>query len=234
MQTRESRWSGVKNAAARVLSAGAMSLLLRGWRKLFWWNASRMPAGRARRTVRGLLASGRPILLELGAGPRPGMEAWVSLDITPGATIQHDLTKPLPFPAQSVTSIYSSHVLEHFTYPHPLLDLLRDCRRVLKPGGTFSVAVPNARRYLEAYFSPEGFDRGTFCKYDVGLKFRSRMDVVNFIAYLGGEHKFMFDEENLLHVLDEAGFRDVRPRVFDPTLDVEERIYDSIYAQAVK
>lgn len=184
--------------------------------------------------MRSLLHERRPIKLELGAGRRQGMEEWVSLDLNGGADIQHDLTQPLPFPNECVDRIYSSHVLEHFTYPSPMLDLLRECHRVLKPGGALTMAVPNARIYLEAYFNPAAFDRAKFCGYDVGLSFDSRIDVVNFIAFLGGQHKFMFDEENLPRVLEKAGFREVRARSFDPALDLEVRNHESIYAEALK
>ena len=172
--------------------------------------------------------------MELGAPRRDGVPDWITLDLNGTADIVHDLTRPLPFPDASVARIYSSHVLEHFTYPRPLLDVLRECHRVLRPGGVLSAAVPNARVYLEAYFHPEGFDRGKFCSYDVGLRYQSRIDVVNFVAYLGGEHKFLFDEENLPRVLAEAGFTAARLRGFDPAIDLPERQYDSIYAEAVR
>jgi predicted SAM-dependent methyltransferase len=224
----------VKQTLGRVLPRSLWERMLAVRRRVYWWNATRIRPGRTSRIVRELIASGRPIKLELGGGPRAGMEEWVSLNIAAGATIQHDLTRPLPFPDGSVDEIYSSHVLEHFAYPRPLLDVLEESRRVLKPGGRFSIAVPNARRYLQAYFEPDGFDRGIFCAHDVGLSYRNRIDVVNFIAYLGGEHKFMFDEENLPRVLEEGGFREVRLRAFDAAIDVPERAYDSIYAEGVK
>ena len=224
----------VKRTLGYVLPRPLWERMLSVRRRLYWWNSTRIRPGRTRQTVRELLASGRPIRLELGAGPRAGMEGWVSLNISPGATIQHDLTHPLPFPDNSVEQIYSSHVLEHFTYPRPMLDILRDCHRVLRPGGTFSIAVPNARHYLQAYFEPQGFDRALFCGYDVGLSYRNRIDVVNFVAYLGDEHKFMFDEENLPRVLEEGGFREVRLRGFDPPLDLRERAHESVYAEGVK
>jgi hypothetical protein len=35
------------------------------------------------------------------------------------------------------------------------------------------------------------------------------MDRLNYIAYMDGHHRYMFDEENLLRVLVQAGFADV-------------------------
>jgi predicted SAM-dependent methyltransferase len=162
------------------------------------------------------------------------MEDWIASDITGGGDIRLDLTQPIPFPDNSVELIYSSHVLEHFSYPIPMIDLLRECHRILKVGGTLSVAVPDARIFLDAYVNPGSFNKARFCSLDVGLSYKSRIDYVNFIAYMGGEHKHLFDEENLVLVLAEAGFRDVRIRAFDPDVDLEVRNHESIYAQAVK
>ena len=47
-------------------------------------------------------------------------------------------------------------------------------------------------------------------------------------------HQYMFDGENIIVVLEKVGFRNVRLRVFDQTLDLEVRDYDSIYVQAEK
>ena len=158
------------------------------------------------------------------------MEDWISSDIGGSGDIQLDFTQPIPFPDDSVEIIYSSHVLEHFSFPHPMLDLLRECRRILKPEGTFSIAVPDARIFLNAYANPTGFNRELFCGYDVGLTYQSKIDYVNFIAYMAGDHKHLFDEENLVAVLSQAGFRDVSLREFDPALDLPIRKHESIYA----
>jgi hypothetical protein len=44
----------------------------------------------------------------------------------------------------------------------------------------------------------------------------------------------MFDEENLLYILNSKGFKNVRLRKFDPTLDLNERDFESIYAEGEK
>jgi len=44
----------------------------------------------------------------------------------------------------------------------------------------------------------------------------------------------MFDVENLLFILKSKGFRNVRLRPLDPSLDIKERDLESIYAEAEK
>jgi predicted SAM-dependent methyltransferase len=123
-------------------------------------------------------------------------------------------------------------VLEHFFY-RDLIRLLVDCNRVLKPGGSFSACVPDAGIYVRAYITPNSFNR-SFLAYKPAIVSDLKMDRLNYIAYMDGHHRFMFDEENLLRVLTEAGFTDVRRRDFNPALDKFERKYESIYATGTK
>jgi hypothetical protein len=66
------------------------------------------------------------ILLEIGAGDRKGANGWTTLDICANCDLYWDLRLPLPFPANSITKIYSSHVLERTsrTHLHKPLNLL--------------------------------------------------------------------------------------------------------------
>ena len=187
-----------------------------------------------RRTLNEILGSGRIIKLELGGLHRKGMEDWVSVDLEPGCDIRIDLTKPLPLSDSSVSAIYSSHLFEHFRYPHPMIDLLGECFRVLREGGIFSIAVPNCAIYLQAYVHPEGFDYRKYCLFDTGLRYKAKIDFVNYMAYMGGHHQHMFDEEGLLAILHDAGFEEVRIRDFDPRMDHEGRRYESLYAEGRK
>jgi predicted SAM-dependent methyltransferase len=183
--------------------------------------------------IEALLKSSLPINLELGAGQDRGIEGWTSVDMNDKCDLNLDLTRPLPFPNNSVNIIYFSHVLEHFKYSD-LVKLLGECLRILKPGGKFSAAVPNARIYIEAYHDPDNFNPDLFCRYKPAYNFNSKIDYVNYMAYMDGHHQYMFDEENIIVILKNVGFREVKLRDFDKTLDLEVRDFQSIYVQAEK
>lgn len=189
--------------------------------------------GASRLIVRNLLKSGDPIKLELGSGKKRGANGWTTLDRTPGCDLYCDLAKGIPFPDQSVTAIYSSHVFEHLTYKEAQI-LLDECLRVLIPGGKFSICVPNARLYLSAYVNSRDITDERFFEYRPAYNRTTRMDYVNYVAYMDGEHKYMFDEENLVYILRQKGFKNARLRSFDKSLDREARDHESIYAEGFK
>ena len=170
------------------------------------------------------------VYVELGASRR-NIPGWISLDLC-RADINLDLTKqPLPFPDNSVDRFYSSHVFEHFSYPEPMIAVLKECYRCLKLGGVFSVCVPNAAMYVDAYLKGE-YPSGDF--YKPAFHQNSRMDILNYVAYMDGHHKHLFDLEGLLNVLQIVGFKNARQRDFDPSIDLESRKWESIYAVANK
>lgn len=198
------------------------------------WNLRKYrQALRTKATITKLLRSPSVIKLEIGAGPVKGKNGWTTLDLCPEADLFWDLRKTLPFPDNSVDIIYSSHVLEHFHHSD-LLRLLKDCRRILKPQGQISACVPDASLYIKGYLNHETFNRKQYLTYPPAVHSEARMDILNYIAYMDGHHRYMFDAENLLGVLSQAGFTSVRLRDFDPTLDLEGRDYESIYALGVK
>lgn len=171
--------------------------------------------------------------LEIGIGNSQKKAGFISSDINIATDYPYDLRLGLPFPDASIDFIYAEHVLEHFTY-NDLINLIKDCRRVLKPDGVFSVVVPDASIYLNGYCNPNFFDYKKYCLYEFGLQYKSKIDFVNYIFYMDGHHRHMFDSESLLSVLSEGGFSQVRLRNFDSTLDQQLRKYESIYAESVK
>jgi predicted SAM-dependent methyltransferase len=81
--------------------------------------------------------------------------AWINLDLVQAGpdVLKHDIREKLPFPESSFDAVYHSHVLEHLD-PEEGEDLIRECHRVLRPGGVLRVVVPDleaiARHYLDA------------------------------------------------------------------------------------
>jgi predicted SAM-dependent methyltransferase len=187
----------------------------------------------SRAQVQRLVNGTQPINLELGSGSKKGSNGWTTLDIAPGCDLYCNLAKGIPFPDCSVQNVYSSHFFEHLTYAQTQI-LLGECLRVMVPGGRFSICVPNARIYLEAYVRGQVLDEQQLFKYELACNHTTRIDYVNYIAYMNEDHKYMFDEENLLYLLQNRGFKQVRIREFDPAVDLKDRECESIYAEGCK
>jgi len=178
-----------------------------------------------------LLKSNRQIKLDLG-GADPGENGWLSIDVTQQCDLYWDLRLGIPFPNSSIDALYSSHLFEHLTFKEGQ-ELLKECIRVLKPGGIFSICVPNAQIYIEGYMGVREVP-SEFFGWKPAFNETTAIDAINYVAYMDGEHKYMFDQENLLYIMQIAGFTDVAARSMDPSIDRPERDYESLYAQGVK
>ena len=188
--------------------------------------------------------------LNLGSGPVRGSDGWLNLDREVGADLQADLTQGLPFQADTVAKIYTSHFLEHLSHPE-ICGLLLECYRVLVPGGEISVCVPDFRKFIDAYVSGDyasvTLSDGSMLSMPSFLldpseriyrkalvNTGSPIDWLNYIAYSNSEHRYVFDQDNLLSHLGIAGFRDCELRDFDPVLDYEYGRMASVYAVGIK
>jgi len=81
--------------------------------------------------------------------------AWVNIDLgVDSEVISHDVANGLPFPDNMYDVVYHSHLLEHMPV-EDALPFMKECFRVLKPGGVIRVLVPDleqiARFYLEKF-----------------------------------------------------------------------------------
>src|SRR6266567_4557245 len=176
--------------------------------------------------VKLFFSKARHNMLEIGAGLSKKHD-MITSDLDLKSDYPFDLRSGLPFPDESIDFIYAEHVLEHFNYVG-VLDLLGECKRVMKSGAVLKVSVPEARIYLDAYARPEGFDHRVYCTYDFGLNYQLRINYANYIFYMDGHHRHMFDEESLLSILKSVGFDGVCTRDFDLNLDQKARQYESI------
>jgi predicted SAM-dependent methyltransferase len=193
------------------------------------------------------LSRRRDLKVHLGCGPdiRPG---WVNIDMAlrpphdfdPAAhagtlLVSYDLRQGLPLDGQSCALIYSSHFFEHLEYRNGAA-LLRDCYRVLKPGGVLRLCMPNYRACFEAYLQ---HDCDFFRLVDYGLaepETRTLGDYMTYSLYQFGEHKCFYDEERFQVILSKIGFSVVTTSTFTPEFDIDSELRRkySYYIQAVK
>ena len=201
-------------------------------RPIYHFAKSKVLTVRSRRKIRALIAERKILQIEVGAGNKGGSNDWITIDMTPKCDIFWDLRNGIPFPDESVSKIYSSHFFEHLTYKESQI-FLDDCLRVLKSGGVFSICVPNARLYIDAYLNNKKLGDDHW-GYIPAINNTTKIDYVNYMAYMDGHHKYMFDKDNLVHILNSKCFKNVRLREFDPSLDMQERDFESIYAEGQK
>jgi predicted SAM-dependent methyltransferase len=194
------------------------------------------------------LARIRPLRLNLGSGFRP-KTGWINVDLGDGSDVALDLREKLPFDDDTVECIYSEHFFEHLSFPNlgdstawqlesiaspsEALTFLRECRRVLIPGGTFDLVVPDTECILAEYvgrherpFPMHAWWGPTWCD--------TPLHCVNYVFRQGREHKYAYDEETLRSVLDSVGFSDVQRRPFDPALEAENHAIGSLCMKATK
>ena len=150
--------------------------------------------------------------LDIGCGLK-AQEGFIGVDIHWQVDCPFDLRIGLPFPDNSISFISTSHTLEHFSYDE-LKYILRDWFRVLQCGGKLSISVPYVHTILKSYsLSKEEFQKSVYYWYAQELE--TKLDIINFLFYMQGEHKNSFDEENLKFLLEKTGFCNVVIRKFD-------------------
>lgn len=77
--------------------------------------------------------------------------------------------RKLPFATDSISNIYSSHLLEHLHLFEAKL-LLNDCFRMLRPGGILRLALPDYHEFILNYVSNSARDPvGAFFEFESSL-----------------------------------------------------------------
>lgn len=109
-------------------------------------------------------------LLNFGCGATYHPD-WTNLDASPLSpdVTAHDLRRRFPFADATYDAAYGSHVLEHLE-PDAASLLLRECHRILRPGGILRIVVPDletiARLYLDSLERAASGDNEAAFRYD--------------------------------------------------------------------
>lgn len=141
--------------------------------------------------IRRWLETANPCILNLGGGSNC-LEGCLTVDIDPRADAYVDITKRLPFPDSSVDAIFCEEVFEHFDIQLGC-HLLRECRRILKPGGVIRLTTPCLN-----WFASQVLKSST-----------TACDEINAIFY-GHGHRYLYTQEALQFYCHEAGLINLR------------------------
>jgi predicted SAM-dependent methyltransferase len=134
------------------------------------------------------------------------------------AGVKHlDIRRGLPYGRGSVAVVYASHVLEHLHRSETVRFLAR-VREALKPRGVCRVVVPDLHAIVRWYLAhrEEPAAERTESSSDLlmgmlmlrGREPRGGNRLLGLVRRIGDlhEHKWMYDQEGLLAVFEEAGF----------------------------
>jgi len=144
--------------------------------------------------------------INLGCGKRNFGPDWIHVDDGDYEHLDYKCSvKKIPFDDNEIDLIYASHVLEYFDREEVKV-VLKEWNRILKPGGTLRLAVPDFAVMAWLYCSKTypGISNYTLDSF-LGPLY-GKMDMGTKIIY----HKTIYDEFSLSIVLRENGFESVR------------------------
>jgi methionine biosynthesis protein MetW len=157
------------------------------------------------------------VKLVLGCGPLPLHpmhrrwvdETWTLTDLYPtDPEVKKMDIRAIPYPDASVSAIYASHVLEHISF-RETGETLNEWHRVLKPGGTLTINVPDFEWACERFLANYRHGKPTGSRHF--QRYTDFWEIFFGNHQSNGEvHKAGFTRKTLLSVLKRSRFRKIR------------------------
>jgi SAM-dependent methyltransferase len=157
--------------------------------------------------------------LQLGAGPNP-VAGWLNTDLLPDIYAEHrrvivflDAARPFPLGDMTFDYIFSEHQIEHISEMEAR-SMVRECFRVLRPGGRIRVATPDLAAIVGLYGDTlneleRHYIEFMMARFMPGIQSDNpSCHVINHVFRAHG-HRFIYDERTLSETLARAGFVDV-------------------------
>jgi len=160
--------------------------------------------------------------LHLGCDKRfiPGF-THVDLADFPHIDYKHNISTLPMFDDESVELIYACHVLEYFDRVE-VLDVLKEWRRVLKPGGILRLAVPDFESMVEVYRKYGDLSHIHGPMYG---RWVISTDTGEQVIY----HRTVYDFKTLKSVLEHAGLENVHRYDWWQTIHKDYDDYSQAY-----
>lgn len=160
----------------------------------------------------------------------------INLDYSwfPGIDLTMDIRTRLPIVDHRLMGIYCEHVIEHIPF-ETVPFCLSEWRRVLRPGGTIRIVVPDAELYLKTYCRIKA---GEDVRFPYHEQRKTPMMYVNEVFRSYG-HNYAYDFETLARLLEEAQFTNITRcehksgRDKNLLLDSDDREVESLRVEAL-
>ncbi len=157
--------------------------------------------------------------------------------------LNYNLLKPWPVDEGSIDFIAASHFIEHLDLNNGM-EFSKNSFRALKTGGVIRLSCPNLELYAKNYIERNRnfFDNPKIREWCTFKNVATFGEIFAAKAYdSGGSHKWFYDFESLKHILESAGFKQVKKvgRLEGQTPDLEklelaERELETVYVEGVK
>jgi SAM-dependent methyltransferase len=106
--------------------------------------------GSAKKAVDEYIASHPVRKLQIGAGPN-SLPGWLNSDIEPQKDqIYLDAAAVYPIPSESFDYIFAEQLIEHLSLEQGQT-MLREWRRILRPGGKIRIATPDLTTFAKLF-----------------------------------------------------------------------------------
>lgn len=146
----------------------------------------------------------------------------------------------IPLPSDTVDVVYSSHTMEHMDVEDAKAFLI-ESHRVLRPGGTLRLALPDLSYYAKKYLSDGDLEYFMYYLHLTRPRARTIRDRVRRLMVGDRHHQWMYDGPYLVKILVSLGYEQVAQleagltRIKDPgQLNLSERSPESVYVEGVK
>lgn len=139
-------------------------------------------------------------------------EGWLNTDIKPMRNVLFlDATKKFPFDNAVFDYVFTEHLIEHLKFKDGER-CIRECYRVIKPGGKMRISTPDLRFVIGLYNENKTMLQKRYIIWVTKafpLRIRVPSDVFVINNFFRSPHKFIYDYKTLKDLLEKCGFINV-------------------------
>ena len=152
--------------------------------------------------------------LHLGCG-NSIVNGWLNTDIRitedrlKNGVVFLDASLPFNIPDNSFDYIFSEHMFEHLTYKGGK-NMIKECYRILKPGGVIRISTPDLEFLIDLYLHPEKEINKAYIEFDA-KRTKQPEDPIYAINHFHTDwgHKIVYDQKSLTNLLSQSGFKNI-------------------------